>query len=256
MRRNHLRLPPVSTPKVELPRVGRFGGSGVLVFVSALTMLGTLLLVGLIMRGATPVHVWLGVGEEATVEVVAVGEHDVPSGPRSRATCDRRVYYVRWGAREGEFSECRAKPASNRVGDQVRVVAVPWNPVVARADELTNPWVNAVGILGFVALLGWGAAWFRRGLRLFAGKATGWEYAGRVVRANRNALTIRLDSGDQLNVLPAMQHPPFRPGERVLVFASRRSWFRHRPAGPWVVAEKPTLDRATVFTHGWVRRYA
>ncbi len=233
MRRNHLRLPPVSTPKVELPRVGRFGGSGVLVFVSALTMLGTLLLVGLIMRGATPVHVWLGVGEEATVEVVAVGEHDVPSGPRSRATCDRRVYYVRWGAREGEFSECRAKPASNRVGDQVRVVAVPW-----------------------VALLGWGAAWFRRGLRLFAGKATGWEYAGRVVRANRNALTIRLDSGDQLNVLPAMQHPPFRPGERVLVFASRRSWFRHRPAGPWVVAEKPSLDRATVFTHGWVRRNA
>lgn len=145
---------------------------------------------------------------------------------------------------------------SQQVGDRVQVIAVPWNRVVARPSDEPGPLMASAVVVGTGALVLWCIALMRRGRRFRTGGAKGWEYAGRVVQSSSDSLAVRLDSGARLNLLPAAHTQPLVVGERVAVYACRRSWFLRQPGGPWVVAVKPGHDRATVFTHGWISRKA
>lgn len=253
MLRNPLRLPPTTAARVAVPRIRTGGGGSTLIGIGAIVVLGVLMVSGLLVWSASSVWVKLGVGKQAEVEVVSTSLRASTPGWRT-SQCDRRVYHVQWDSREGEFTECATKPVSQRVGDRLRVSTVPWNDVVARPGDLPSPVQTSTAVVVIGSLILWGAVILRRGRRISSGRATGWEFNGRVVETGRNSMEIRLDTGVQMGLLPAARSHSLVAGERVSAFAGRRSWFLRQPSGPWVVAAKPGQARATVFTHGWVRR--
>ena len=51
-------------------------------------------------------------------------------------------------------------------------------------------------------------------------------------------------------LLPAKQRYTVGVGDRVDIWASRRSWLGRRPRGPWVVESHRSV---VACTHGWLR---
>lgn len=245
-------------PDVPVPAVPKTAGPRFLGILGVLAgLLGAGCLLFTIFYGSVALADVVGLADTSTA--VVTERTWETSGQYSRGCHSWNELEVAWDDRTGNFSVCvipHHRAADLDVGDEVVVTSVPWSSaVIAEGGNDGELPFAGIELVAGVFLTALAVAYVRRARRLALGRAEGVRLTGTVATFDRRVNRVRLDTpgfeGRTLEMLRLKRVPPGGTGDAIEVWSTRRSWFRHRPRGPWVVRFRGAY---AVFTHAWLKR--
>ena len=224
-----------------------------MILLALMCVLGLFFLVGSVAWGAAPLADKVGLAERSTAEVTDREFRVSTNVGRYDNGCERAYDFdVAWDDRTGHFSVCSNPddPLTDlAVGDEVEIASVPWSSTVTPEGERGAVFWSVAILAAGLVLPVVSIVSIRRYRRLMRGGVTGSRFTGVVARGK---IATSVFTGERRLVMLAVKEMrSLTDGDPAEVWSTRRSWFRKRPAGPWVLRSRGQVG---AFTHAWWRK--